>query len=236
MSPVVTMATADLARAACETRYEKASLSGASSAMATHFRSKLVVMNKCAVIIIDMQKAYFHNDELRRRQETLVQRCNKLITTVKGLGLAVCMVRTEHARDQSSWTLNMLADEQGYLFADSPDSELVDGLVADGTQSVIKTRDSAFYGTNLDEILAKHGIDTVVLAGVSTHSCVLMSAADAYARNIHVILARDAIASHDMTYHQSTLAMLQQEYRQECLSADEIEARLNSQAELSKST
>ena len=59
-----------------------------------------------------------------------------------------------------------------------------------------------------------------------------MSAADAYARNIHVILAEDAIASHDMAYHQSTLAMLQQEYRQQCLGVDEIEARLNSQAEL----
>ena len=109
---------------------------------------------------------------------------------------------------------------------------IVEGLRAEGLETVTKTRDSAFFETDLAARLSERDITTIIIAGVSTHSCILMTAADAYARNIQVVLAEDAIASHDESYHQPVLAMMEQEYRQQRLSVDDIVSRF-SQADFS---
>jgi nicotinamidase-related amidase len=179
-------------------------------------------MSTHALIVVDMQNAYFNNDSLAAVKPGLVAACNQLIEAFMSASLPVLLVRTQHKRDRSTWTLNMLDDGRGYLFNDQPDAAYVDGLLTDGTIEILKTRDSAFHDTNLGAILKKHAIDHIFIAGISTHSCILYTAADAYAENYRVTLAQDAIASHDPTYHDSTLAMLEQEYRQPKLSNDAI--------------
>lgn len=171
-------------------------------------------MESFALLIIDMQKAYFHNDALKQRELALVTAINELIDWARTSNRPVFNVVTHHQRDRTTWTLNMLDDDEGYLFADASDSDVVDGIKVSQATDIIKTRDSAFYGTDLADRLDTYGVDTVVLAGVSTHGCVLMTAADAYARNLRVVIASDAVATHDPRFHQPILEMLTQEYRQ----------------------
>lgn len=178
--------------------------------------------HKTALIIIDMQNAYFNNGALAERKEKLTAACNELIGHFVSKNMPVITVRTEHQRDKSTWTLNMLEDGQGYLFENDDDAACVTGLQTSGTGRLVKTRDSAFYGTDLVERLHTLEVRQLVLAGVSTHSCVLYTAADAYAANIPVVLATDAIASHDPSRHDSTLDMLEQEYRQRLLTNAKI--------------
>jgi nicotinamidase-related amidase len=84
----------------------------------------------------------------------------------------------------------------------------------DRTVEVIKTRDSAFWDTTLEHQLRTLGISRLIIAGVSTHTCVAQTAADAYAANFRVLLAEDVIASHIMDLHEITLEVLEEEYRQ----------------------
>ena len=168
-----------------------------------------------ALIIIDMQQAYFAAGELQDARERLVARCNELIGEARRVGRTVIFVRTAHARTPDTWTLNMRDDAQGYLFENSDDVQFVEGLdVKEGDVSITKLRDSAFHGTILEQMLRELHAETLILAGVSTQSCILQTAADAYARNFRVILVEEAIGTHDSTYHESTLKMLSQEYRQ----------------------
>ena len=60
---------------------------------------------------------------------------------------------------------------------------------------VLKHRQSAFFGTDLETVLRGLGIDTVILSGVTTNVCVLATAIDAGARDLGVILASDLTAS-----------------------------------------
>ena len=62
---------------------------------------------------------------------------------------------------------------------------------------VIKKRYSAFFGTQLDEIIRESGVDTLVLAGINTHACIRMAAIDAYQRDLAVIIPREAVGSPD---------------------------------------
>lgn len=183
-----------------------------------------------AVVIIDMQNAYFANEALKKRQAALVTACNQLIEVAKAGDLPVFMVRTEHNRDRSTWTLNMLADRQGYLYTDTDEAKLVPELITEGTIPLVKTRDSAFFATPLELMLRNYGVSQLILAGVSTHTCVAQTAADAYAANFAVSLATDAVASHQPQFHQLTLHMLVLEYRQKLHTVKEITSLLQKAA------
>ena len=58
-----------------------------------------------------------------------------------------------------------------------------------------KRRFDMFYGTNLEILLRVRNIDTVLLAGVNTNTCVQCSAFAAYNRDLKVIVAADCVAS-----------------------------------------
>lgn len=108
----------------------------------------------------------------------------------------------------------MLADDEGFAFAGDPAAQYLPKLVIEGTIELIKTRDSAFLHTELEERLIAWNVRRMVLAGVSTHTCIAATAADAYALNIDVLLVDDATASHLPYTHRPVLDMLQNEYRQ----------------------
>ena len=175
-----------------------------------------------ALLIIDMQKAFFEDESLGNQQDFLVAACNSAIADAREAGIAVYLIRTEHQRDKSTWTLSMLDDDQGFLFSGTEQAEFVDDLDVEGLPELVKTRDSAFFGTDLLQRLRILEVDTVVLAGVSTHNCVAQTGADAYANNLRVVYARDAVASTNSEYAQNVLGVLMDEYRQVSLGASGI--------------
>jgi nicotinamidase-related amidase len=60
---------------------------------------------------------------------------------------------------------------------------------------MFKPRHSAFYGTPLAELLYMLDVTRLVLSGVSSHQCVLLTASDAHVRNLDVAVAADCIAA-----------------------------------------
>lgn len=177
---------------------------------------------RSALLVIDMQKAYFNNEALAECRDDLVKSANELIASASANHVPVFNIMTEHAADRSTWTLNMLDDGEGYLLRGSEDAAVVDGLDIETAERIVKTRDSAFFGTDLAVRLREQGVDTIILLGVSTHGCVLQTAADTYAENFKVIIAREAVASHDPRYDQPILDMLTQEYRQPQYDNDQV--------------
>ncbi|MDR6414490.1 isochorismatase family cysteine hydrolase [Pseudarthrobacter sulfonivorans] len=182
-----------------------------------------------ALLVIDMQNAYFEDPALAVKREPLVHASNELLDGFAAAGRKALLVGTEHERDKSTWSLNMLDDDQGFLFRGSTQAQFVPGLKTDGLPQLVKTRDSAFVGTDLLSRLRNWAVDEVVLAGVSTHNCVAQTGADAFARNIRVTYAADAVASEDPQAADAMLNILAAEYRQQVQPNTEILARLRRQ-------
>ncbi|MCU1510586.1 MAG: cysteine hydrolase family protein [Arthrobacter sp.] len=180
-----------------------------------------------AVLVIDMQNAYFEDPALGGQRDKLTAACNALINAVAGNGKAL-LVKTEHESDKSTWTLNMLDDDQGFIFRGSEQADFVPGLQTDGVPQLVKTRDSAFVGTDLLLRLRNWGVETIVLAGVSTHNCVAQTGADAFAHNIRVIYASEATGSEDTAAADATQSILSREYRQRVLPVAQIRELLSS--------
>lgn len=171
-------------------------------------------MSHLALIVIDMQRAYFQDTVLAGKQAQLIEKCNEIIRAAIQHHVPIWNIATEHTEDRSTWSLNMLDDDQGFLFHGSDEAHAVEGLEIDHVRTIIKTRDSAFYETKFEQELAVANIDTLLICGVSTQSCVFQTAADAYARNLRVVLASEAIATNEPAAHEFTLKLLQREYRQ----------------------
>lgn len=58
---------------------------------------------------------------------------------------------------------------------------------------IVKKRASAFHGTNLSSHLTAHGVDTVILTGVTMAGCVRHTAEDAIAEGLRPIVVREAV-------------------------------------------
>lgn len=175
-----------------------------------------------AVLVIDMQNAFFEEPSLKRRQEEVVAACNSLTSAARRAGANVVLVVTEHERDKSTWSLNMLDDDQGFIFRGSEEAQLLPGLLAAELPQMVKTRDSAFMGTDLAMRLRNWGVDTLILAGVSAHNCIAQTAADAFAHNIRVIYAAEAVATENPEAAEAVLRVLTREYRQRVLPLEEV--------------
>jgi nicotinamidase-related amidase len=170
-----------------------------------------------ALILIDLQNDYFADAELARCRDDLLEHSNELVARARVTGAPAVEVQTVHARDKSTWALNMREDDQGMALEGTSGAARLDGLL-EPDHLVVKTRDSAFFGTDLGAWLAEREVDRLVLAGVSTESCIAATAIDAYARDLRVVLVEDATASIERQLHDQTLERLHAQYRQEVRS------------------
>jgi len=71
-----------------------------------------------------------------------------------------------------------------------------------------KPRVSAFYGTGLEAALRAHGIERVVVGGVSSAWAVQATVRDAHDRDYQVCVLEDACAAADPAQHEASMALL----------------------------
>ena len=161
-----------------------------------------------ALLIIDLQRAFFEEPALAEHRARLLNSINALTDTAREADVPMFLISTEHSRDRSTWTLNMLDDDRGFLFHGDESTEVVEELNTDAMTRIEKTRDSAWVGTDLYMRLNNLRVDSIAVAGVSTHGCIAQTVRDAYAHNIRSTLVTDAVADAREDFHSATIEQL----------------------------
>lgn len=86
------------------------------------------------------------------------------------------------------------------------DRAVVDELAPDGADHVLtKWRYSAFHHTPLESIVRDAGRDQLLVCGVYAHLGCLLTACDAFSRDIETFLVADALADFDPVEHRRAL-------------------------------
>lgn len=67
---------------------------------------------------------------------------------------------------------------------------------------------SAFFDTNLHELLQKQAVRRLTLVGLETHTAVLQTASDAFARGYEVVVPDPCVCANDDVAHQAALLLL----------------------------
>jgi nicotinamidase-related amidase len=162
-------------------------------------------MKRPVLIVIDMLYDFLDRWEPGQRRK-LVQSINELASLMRDGPHPVIWVRQEFEADLHDAFGEMRAKRIHITIKGTAGCRIVSELaVADQDRVIVKKRYSAFYGTELDEILAALMPDALILGGINTHACIRTTAIDAYQRDWPVVLAGDCIDSYDREHHEISL-------------------------------
>ena len=87
--------------------------------------------------------------------------------------------------------------------------ELIDEVHVQASDTIIdKNRYSAFFGTELDDLLKTAGVEDLIITGVLTNCCCETTARDAFMRDYRVFFVADATAAPTEELHMASLRNL----------------------------
>lgn len=160
------------------------------------------------LIVIDMQ-----NDFLDKLEEVcrarLISKTNQLIGRFRAASYPVIWVQQLFSPDLSDAFLEMRGRRISVVIEGTEGAELDSKLARESEDPIIiKKRYSAFFDTNLEEILRNLTPNKITLAGVNTHACIRTTAIDAYQRDIPVLLASECIDSNDPKHAQMSMTYM----------------------------
>ena len=163
-----------------------------------------------ALLVIDMQNDFFQTGPLADRRESLVSNINQLVDKAHQTDTPVIWIRQEYAADLSDAPLHNRRHNKAVTIQGSTGSELLSEFIPlERDHHIIKKRFSAFFQTQLEDLLTNLGVDTLIITGVNTMTCVRVTAIDAYQRDLSVILALDCVDGHDKEQHDNSIKYLQ---------------------------
>jgi nicotinamidase-related amidase len=179
-----------------------------------------IAPSRTAVIVIDCQVDFGSPDgEMARRgmdmtaPQAALGKAVRLVDAARNAGVKIVFVRLlTHPGGE-----NKIAREAKQRHHDDAPDLCVEGsrgadFIGPQPQAndviVSKTHFSAFARTGLADQLHAQGIDTLVLAGLTTECCVASSAWDGFERDFHVFIAADACAAYEEELHSHALKAL----------------------------
>lgn len=172
--------------------------------------------SKPAVVVIDLVRAYTHPDGPFALPEAraAVEATAELVETARDKDVPVVWTVVRYAPDLADGGLFVRKVPALACFAEDAAGDWGDLALEPeaGEVVVVKQYASAFFGTSLAPTLHAAGIDTLVLAGVSTSGCVRATAMDALNSGFHPQVVRQACADRTPALHDNNLADLDAKY------------------------
>ncbi|MFA5211335.1 MAG: cysteine hydrolase [Patescibacteria group bacterium] len=164
---------------------------------------------KPALIIIDLQEDFFKDKFLAKKRKKISNSVNKLVKIVRSKKIPIIWVKQEYENDLSDAPLYNRKNKKKITIKNTKGCQFLSELDYNEKDFlIIKKRFSAFFKTDLEKLLKKIKIDTLIIAGINTMSCVRTTAIDAYQRDYDVILDLDATTAYDTKQHKNSIEYL----------------------------
>ena len=161
---------------------------------------------RTALVLMDFQPAVL-GTVAESETAALLANAEKALTWARSAGLTVAHVRVAfqdadyRAIPQRNRAFAPLRG--GGMMADgSPECEIIESLRPQGDEIVVrKTRFGSFSTTNLSSRLREAGIESLILAGISTSGVVLSTVRDAADQDFRIYVLADACADGNPHVH-----------------------------------
>jgi nicotinamidase-related amidase len=162
--------------------------------------------SRTALLVMDYQPGILDRVD---DPDALAAKAREAIDTLREAGATIGYVRVAftdedlEAMPEGAPMARVKALPAGSMSADSPATQ-VDERVApqEGDIVVRKKRVGAFGTTDLDEQLRARGVDTLVLAGISTSGVLLSTVRDGHDRDYRLFVLADASADPQPGFHE----------------------------------
>jgi len=181
-----------------------------------------------ALMVIDMQRDFVEPGGFGEALGNDVRRLGAIVPTVaallawaRGRGIHVLHTREGHRPDLADCPPAKLrrgapalrigaAGPMGRILVDGePGNDIVPACAPEpGETVIVKPGKGAFWATPLDDLLRRHGITHLLLAGVTTEVCVQTTMREANDRGYECLLVEDATESYFAAFKEATLEMV----------------------------
>lgn len=161
---------------------------------------------RVSLIVIDVQNYFFKSGAYAKLRGTdrIVPILNKIIMSAEKKGIPIVFTRqvfpTSDDNPMCRWWKRLPSGEE---------SELFEGLYIPSSSIVIKKEYySAFFETNLENIMKREGVSRLFFCGVMTNLCVETSIRDAFMRGFECFLIEDLSLSKRRSFHRASVLNL----------------------------
>lgn len=171
---------------------------------------------RAALLVIDMENGFVapEGGHCIAGAAATVPACVQAVTMARKKGIPVFFVKRIYRGDGSDVELTRYDDWKAGGCACMPSSQGANSAEAPaaglrpqpGDYTIWKPRWSAFFQTELDLILRRLRIRTVLLAGTTTPNCIRTTCYDALALDYNVVVLTDCCSSQTEEIQQANLA------------------------------
>lgn len=187
-------------------------------------------MSKFAVLTNDLQYDLVNKNEERQvKVNEFLPGLIRFLDELRALGVHIIHLQLIYLEDdpRAERYNGVLPVTKG-----SEGARILEECLKDTDIVLEKNKDSGFYGTDLDNLLRKLGVDTIIITGMQTQICVQTTAADGFFRGYNVLVPPDGVVSAKDEDKQRALDWLGS-YCAKILTNDEIIDAIKHQKQLS---
>jgi nicotinamidase-related amidase len=158
-----------------------------------------------ALVLIDLQRGIATGTTAPHAASDVISRAKRLTDACRKRGVLVILVRVDPGPNGALFPRPQ-ADQPRPPMTVTPEwSELVPDLQRDGDVVVTKHQPNAFYSTDLDVQLARRGVRTVLLGGISTNVGVEATARAAHERGYEQVFVEDVMSAREADLHEHSV-------------------------------
>lgn len=187
---------------------------------------------KTALLVVDMQKDFTMpwGTVYYPTTEAIIERMSEDIEKLREKGVLIVYIYSEGPAVVSGGNPELGAYNGGVrkcLVEGTPGAEYDERLRYCPDQDIMfrKCAPSAFFKTNLNEVLTEKGVVNVICCGVKTNCCVRATANDANCYKFRTFIASDMVATN--TKEETDVHLLEaSKYFAKPLTSDEIFERI----------
>ena len=189
---------------------------------------ELVEPGRTAVIVVDVQNGIVSrvsSNEAAYAQARadvanvidIIPRIQRLLAAARGMGLPIVFAELIQ---RNALGVPLVKGPTRYHHRDSAsvreivegtwEAQTVDELTPEPGDFIIhKSWSSAMYHTRLDDILKTRNIRSLLLTGLITGGCVLMTGVDALHHGYYPVVVKDCVSSYDPERHELALRWME---------------------------
>jgi nicotinamidase-related amidase len=169
-----------------------------------------LLISECQTAVIDPEVAMFkdlanaaHDRELPARISALAYQCR-----AANIPVVHCIVRlTTDKTATANSPIHSIMRKSPFLYRDHPASGIHPGIKVDPSDNISDRAHgiTAFHDSGLDTMLRALGVETVILAGVSTNVALIGASIEAVNRGFSVVVVEDCTAGATPETHAHSI-------------------------------
>ena len=177
-----------------------------------------LVPGKTVHVVIDDQNDFLHDDGWYATHDVDISHMQRVIEPTKVLNAecrrrGVPIIWTRHGSrgiaDGGAFMAKRVLLSEGGLRTGTWGYEIIDELAVQPEDWIVaKSRLSAFFQTNLEQLLRALGAETVLITGVLTNQCVGATCKDAMFRDFQPIVVEECVGTATPHLHAPAIEMI----------------------------